>query len=105
LGAASCSEHGARDLRLGDFGVLVGAGEEALIRGCLEEDVEDDVLVIGIGAMVMAFPIADVGVELDVAGEELVAYADGAAGEVRAGAGVPGAEVFDGDGTFVGGGK
>ncbi len=85
--------------------MLVGAGEEALVGGCLDEHVEDDVLVIGIGAMVMALPISDVGVEFDVAGEELVAYADGAAGEVRAGAGIPGAEVFDGDGTVVGGGE
>lgn len=105
FGGGILSEHGARDLGLGDFGVLVGAGEEALIRGRLEEDVEDDVLIVRIGAVVMAFPIANVGVELDVAGEKLVADADGAASEVRAGAGVPGAEVFDGDGTVVGGGE
>jgi hypothetical protein len=73
FGGRVCGEHGAGDLRLSDFGVLVGAGEEALVGGCLEEDVEDDVLIIGIGAMVMALPISDVWVEFDVAGEELVA--------------------------------
>jgi hypothetical protein len=105
FGGRICGEHGAGDLGLSDFSVLVGAGEEALIRGRLDEDMEDDVLIIGIGAVVMALPISDVWVEFDVAGEELVAYADGAAGEVRAGAGIPGAEVFDGDGTVVGGGE
>jgi hypothetical protein len=103
LGGGVRGEHGAGDAELGDLGMEVGAGEEALVGGSVEEDVEDDVLVIGIGAVVMALPVAGVGIELDVSGDEAVIEADGAAGEVGSGTGIPGAEVFDEEGAAVGG--
>lgn len=101
---SACGEHVGQQVELGDILVLAGAGEK-LVGGLVEEDVEDDMVVVGVAAVAVSFPIADVRVEFDVAVEGLAVDLDAGLGEVGAGGVVPGAEVLDVDGVALGAGE
>ena len=62
--------------------VFGGAGEGRGALGSGEEHVQDDLIVCGIGAVAVVFPIADVGIEFDGALEALALAFDGGVEEI-----------------------
>ena len=94
-----------RQQQLRNVAMIGRAGEETIQRRLIGENVEDDLVEIGIGEMAMPFPVPHVDVDLEGTSPQLAVDAQRDLGEVGTRPSIPMPELHDLDSLAPGPGK